>query len=299
MTTGSLASPLWFCLSFYGQSLKIWNNMIQKSCYFLVAFALLIACSQRENKDQQSASSALKETKYDANHFRRFTYFFQSGSSEIRNFFRSEEWKQVCENIDSDQIFNLKIYNKEQDYFLLIDAVPALNSASLFKVLEAESVLWTLKTNLETNDIQLPSHDKALERIYKLDQKVAYNPTEGQLKTKIGDYKRFVWTLLLEEDPELMAEYRRVHGIGMAWPEITNNMKSIGVKDMEIYLHKAQAILIMDTKPDFDLKEIGPKWQQLPREQEWQEYVAKFQRTDPESSIQEKWKDMQDLTANP
>ena len=268
--------------------------MIQKSCYFLVTFALLIACGQ--SKDQQSASSALKGTKYDANHFRRFTYFFQSESAEIRDFFRSEAWKQAYKHIDPDQIFDLKIYNKEQDYFLLIDAEPAFNSASLFKALEAESVFQALRSNLETNDSQLPSHDKALERIYKLDQKVVYLPTEGQLKTRIRDHKRFVWTLLLEEDPELMAEYKRIHGIGMAWPEITNNMKSIGVKDMEIYLHETQAILIMDTKPDFDLKETGPKWQQLPREQEWQEYVAKFQRTDPESSIQEKWQDMQDLS---
>jgi len=48
----------------------------------------------------------------------------------------------------------------------------------------------------------------------------------------------------------------------------------------------------MDTKPGFDLDEVSPIWQKLPREEEWQAYVAKFQRTDPDSSIQEKWKDM-------
>ncbi|ARV16961.1 hypothetical protein BTO07_16205 [Polaribacter sp. SA4-12] len=119
-----------------------------------------------------------------------------------------------------------------------------------------------------------------------------YPAKEGQLKSKLVEFKRFVWTLLLEEAPELMAEYRKAHSIGQAWPEITNNMKKVGVKDMEIYLHGNQAILIMDTKPDFDLEKVGPEWQKLPRENEWQEYVAKFQRTSPESSIQEKWLDM-------
>ncbi|MEM9986443.1 MAG: hypothetical protein AAF804_15220 [Bacteroidota bacterium] len=55
----------------------------------------------------------------------------------------------------------------------------------------------------------------------------------------------------------------------------------------------------MDTQEDFNLEEIGPRWQQLPREQEWQAYVAKFQRTDPGSSVLEKWQDMPELDLHP
>ncbi len=266
--------------------------MRRKLPYFLVAFILLSACGQRQRKNQESGSPVQEKVTYTADQFRRFTYFFQSGSSELKAFFQSGKWKEDREKLTSDKILDLKVYNKEQDYFLLIDADPELHSASLFEELANESVFVALMRALEINNVQVPAHDAALERIYKLEQKVEYDPSDGQLKTRIGDYKRFVWTLLLEEEAELMAEYKRVHGIGMAWPEITNNMKTIGVKDMEIYLHQNQAILIMDTRPDFDLEEAGPEWQQLPREKEWQEYVAKFQRTDPESSIQEKWKTM-------
>ncbi|MFY0626579.1 MAG: L-rhamnose mutarotase [Reichenbachiella sp.] len=228
---------------------------------------------------------------YSEDQFRRFTYFLESESPAIKDFFNSKRWKER-RTIVSTKIKDLKIYNKENEYFLLIDAVPEMDSKTLSEQLRIEPVIVDMIRKLKKNDIEIPSHDEGLERIYKLDQKVVYSPKEGQLKNDIGEYKRFVWTLLLEEDPELMAEYKRVHGIGMAWPEITNNMKSIGVKDMEIYLHNSQAILIMDTKPDFNLKEVGPIWQQLPRENEWQEYVSKFQRIDPNSSIQEKWVDM-------
>ncbi|MDN5213196.1 L-rhamnose mutarotase [Fulvivirgaceae bacterium BMA12] len=260
--------------------------------YLLVAFSLITACNQQKKGEQKSGASTEKTTSYADDQYRRFTYFFQTEEQRIKDFFQSTEWKQVREKINSKEILDLKVYNKDSDYFLVIDAVPELNSYSLFDLLAKEPVFSALVEILESNEHQFPAHDKALERIYKLEQRVAYSPVDGQLKTKAGNYKRFVWTLLLEEDPELMAEYRKVHGIGMAWPEITNNMKTIGVKDMEIYLYESQAILIMDTKPDFDLEEVGPKWQQLPREQEWQEYVGKFQRTDPESSIQEKWKTM-------
>ncbi len=260
--------------------------------YLLVALSVITACKQQQKGEQKSAAPTEKETTYNDDQYRRFTYFFQREDKRIKDFFQSGRWQQVREKINSKEIFDLKVYNMDSDYFLVIDADPILNSHSLFNVLSEEPVFIALVEVLESKGHEFLAHDKALERIYKLEQKVAYSPPEGQLKTKIGTYKRFVWTLLLEEDPALMAEYRKVHGIGMAWPEITDNMKTIGVKDMEIYLYGSQAILIMDTKPGFDLDEVGPKWQQLPREQEWQEFVGKFQRTDPESSIQEKWKTM-------
>ncbi|WP_185154302.1 L-rhamnose mutarotase [Fulvivirga sp. M361] len=189
-------------------------------------------------------------------------------------------------------IHEINVYQKESDYFLVFDVDISFNSKKLMGMLKGSEGFLSFENSLSALGVVFPKHDQALERIYKLDQKVSYKPVEGQLKTTVKPYKRFVWTLLLEEDPELIAEYKKVHGIGQAWPEITANMKSVGVKDMEIYIHKEQVVLIMDTKPGFNLEEVGPKWQKLPREEEWQAYVAKFQRTDPESSIQEKWKDM-------
>ena len=167
-----------------------------------------------------------------------------------------------------------------------------MNSKQLMKIVTSAQGYADFDAELKTLGVDLKKYQQPLERIYKLDQKKEYRADEGQLNTAIGPHKRFVWTLLLQEDPELMAEYKRVHRMGQSWPEITNNMKTMGIKDMEIYLYGTRAILIMDAKPNFDMAVDGPKWQKLPRETEWQEYVAKFQRTDAGSGIQEKWLDM-------
>lgn len=206
---------------------------------------------------------------------KRFTYYFTAKNSGLILFIQNLKKDNNNLEFHSFQI--------ESNYFLIIDAPVDFNSKNIFNII--------CKTEgFHEVDNVFPNPDEALERIYELDQKDLFSPCEGQLKETVLPFKRFVWTLLLE--PSLIEEYKRVHSIGMAWPEITANMKSIGVKDMEIYLHQNRAILIMDTKPDFNLDEIGPKWQSLPREEEWQKYVAKFQKTDPNSSIQEKWEDM-------
>lgn len=214
------------------------------------------------------------------NQFRRFTFYSSFDDEKFSELFTSDVLLQL-KSIDKIQEFN--VYQKDKDYFFVIDVDETLDSKKVFDLLAKTDVFKNIKSDF-------PNSEEALERIYKLDQKAIYKSTEGQLKTVIAPYKRFVWTLLLE--PNLIDEYKRIHSIGMAWPEITANMKSVGVKDMEIYIHKEQVMLIMDTIPDFDLDKVGPKWQKLPREEEWQKYVSKFQKTDPENSIQEKWQDM-------
>jgi len=46
--------------------------------------------------------------------------------------------------------------------------------------------------------------------------------------------KRHCLTLDLEDDPALIAEYRRHHE--KIWPEITASIKDAGIVDMEIHL---------------------------------------------------------------
>lgn len=134
---------------------------------------------------------------------------------------------------------------------------------------------------------------KLLDRIFKLDQKIEFKAEEGQLIPMQKDEQaRFVLTIEIINEPELLEEYVAVHGIGKAWPEITQNMKTVGVLEMELYLMGYQAFLIMDTKPDFDWEADGEKWGTLPREKEWQTHVAKFQKVDPQSKAAEKWKRM-------
>ncbi|TYA71741.1 L-rhamnose mutarotase [Seonamhaeicola marinus] len=212
-----------------------------------------------------------------AKEFRRFAYLVaqENITSKTLEKLTSERFQKELKN---SGIQSLEIYEKSPNYFFLVDGEPYLNNSKVEEV-------------FSTDFAEL----FPLERIYEFEQAAVYNAYDGQLKNANGKIKRFVWTLLLQEDETLIEEYKEVHSMGKAWPEITNNMRLVGVKDMEIYLSGTQAILIMDTKPDFNLDEVGPKWQKLPREEEWQAYVAKFQRTDPNSSIQEKWQDMRQL----
>ncbi|MEM9987283.1 MAG: L-rhamnose mutarotase, partial [Bacteroidota bacterium] len=184
--------------------------------------------------------------------FRRFTWFFRIESDPQHAFLEAHEGSEDLDQEPAPKILDFKLYHKSQDYFLLVDADPALDYAALLEVLGEEAAFSRLFESLMLHGGN-SSKGQPLERIYKLDQSAEYSPTEGQLNLSVGRCKRLVWTLLLEEDPELISEYKRVHGMGMAWPEITANMKSVGVKDMEIYLHESQAMLVMDTQEDFNL----------------------------------------------
>lgn len=264
-----------------------------------IAVLIILGCKETQNGPKETSAKetigAERESRSVRHEFRRFTYFLQSDNPKTVELLRGLHWEKVAENANDTGVYQASCYRKNNDYLLILDAEPTLDSKTAIEALGKSDAFKTIMRKLKEIGVVFPSYDSSLERIYQLNQKVVYSPIEGQLKTELGPHKRFVWTLLLKEDTALMAEYRKAHSIGRAWPEITKNMRSIGVKDMEIYLHDAQALLIMDTKQDFNMEIIGPIWQKLPKEKEWQEYVAKFQRTRPGSSIQEKWLDMEKL----
>lgn len=272
--------------------------MKKHNTLIILMLAVLFGCNDapKNSNDPSVSEENTNETanKYGKDEFRRFTYFLNSNNPKTEQILKSIDWEKMGTTVDSG-IYRANCYKKDSGYFFIFDADPTLNSEELLKgFLQIDSVKSMVKS-LEDLGVKFPTGNNALERMYKLDQKVVYSPLTGQLKTDIGPHKRFVWTLLLKEDPALMAEYKKAHSMGQAWPQITDNMKSVGVKDMEIYLNGTQAMLIMDTEPGFDMKVVGPKWQKLPKEKEWQDYVAKFQRIKPGSSIQEKWQDMLEL----
>jgi len=108
-------------------------------------------------------------------------------------------------------------------------------------------------------------------------------------KNNYTEYKRFCKTLTLEDDPQLIEDYKRVHASGAAWPEITQGMLDVGILDMEIYLTGNRLFMIMDTHPDFDHEKAMSELATKPRQSEWEAYVSKFQRTSAEASADEKW----------
>lgn len=108
-------------------------------------------------------------------------------------------------------------------------------------------------------------------------------------KNRYIEFKRYCKTLTLEDDPQLIEDYKKVHAGGAAWPEISQGMIDVGILDMEIYITGTRLFMIMDTIPDFDHEKAMADLATKPRQSEWEAYVSRFQRTSAEASADEKW----------
>lgn len=112
-------------------------------------------------------------------------------------------------------------------------------------------------------------------------------------KRAYTEYKRYCKTLTLEDNPQLIEEYKKVHAAGAVWPEITQGMKEVGILDMEIYMVGKRLFMIMDTVPVFDHETAMAELAEKPRQSEWEAYVSRFQKTSPEATAGEKWQRME------
>ncbi len=102
-------------------------------------------------------------------------------------------------------------------------------------------------------------------------------------------YKRYCKILTLRDDPDLIRQYKEVHGINRAWPEITRGMKDVGIIDMEIYIHENTLFMIMDTTVQFDHGKAMMALASMPRQQEWEKFVSEFQVSASDASAGAKW----------
>lgn len=101
--------------------------------------------------------------------------------------------------------------------------------------------------------------------------------------------KRYCQTLDLKDDPELIAEYILRHSEAKAWPEIIEGIRSVGILEMEIYQIGTRLFMILETASDFDWDKSFALLATLPRQEEWEDYMAIFQNAKPGSSSSEKW----------
>lgn len=107
------------------------------------------------------------------------------------------------------------------------------------------------------------------------------------------NFKRYCKALKLQDDAQLIEEYKKVHAPGAAWPEITQGMRDVGILDMEIYLLGTQLFMIMDTVADFDHEKAMKILSEKPRQSEWEAYVSRFQKSSTNASAGEKWQLME------
>lgn len=97
----------------------------------------------------------------------------------------------------------------------------------------------------------------------------------------------------MKNNPELIAEYRKIHSEAEAWPEIRAGIRSVGILEMEMYIHESTVFMIVETPIDFDWDTAMERLSRLPRQQEWEDYVARFQECVPGSSSAQKWQLME------
>ena len=117
---------------------------------------------------------------------------------------------------------------------------------------------------------------------------------EGYIQTLSGGkVKRYVQTLDISNDPELIAEYRKWHSEECNWPEIREGIRQVGILEMEIYILGNRLVMIVDAPADFDWQEAMDRLATLPRQAEWEALVARFQGCSADARSDEKWQPME------
>ena len=105
--------------------------------------------------------------------------------------------------------------------------------------------------------------------------------------------KRFVQTMELRDDPELIALYRKAHSKEECWKEINEGIRAVDILEMELYILGTRLVMIVDAPADFNWDEAMSRLATLPRQAEWEQYVARFQKCAEGQRSDEKWKMME------
>ncbi len=105
--------------------------------------------------------------------------------------------------------------------------------------------------------------------------------------------KRYCQILNLKDDPQLIEQYCEAHA--HVWPEIQEGIRSVGILDMQIFRKGTTLFMICDTVDNFDWVKDNARLATLPRQAEWEAYVAQFQGCDPNAPSTEKWQLMEKI----
>jgi L-rhamnose mutarotase len=99
--------------------------------------------------------------------------------------------------------------------------------------------------------------------------------------------------LELRDNPELIAKYVEAHA--HVWPEIIEGQHEVGILEMQIYRKGNRLFMICDTVDDFDWDRDMKRLATLPRQAEWEAYVAQFQGCAANARSDEKWQLMEKI----
>ena len=105
--------------------------------------------------------------------------------------------------------------------------------------------------------------------------------------------KRFVQTMELKADSELIRKYKEAHDKQHFWDEIKQGIKQVGILEMEIYILGNRLVMIVDAPLDFDWHTAMTRLATLPRQAEWEQYVSQFQDCNADATSDQKWQMME------
>ncbi len=117
--------------------------------------------------------------------------------------------------------------------------------------------------------------------------------TKGYIQKDHGKrIKRYVQSMELKDNEELIRRYCEAHDELHMRPEVLAGMREVGILEMELYRLGTQVIMIVDAPEDFDWGTAMAKLAQLPGQDDWEAYVAQFQQCNPTNTSDQKWKMM-------
>lgn len=103
--------------------------------------------------------------------------------------------------------------------------------------------------------------------------------------------KAFGLTLLVQDDPAKIAEYRRYHQA--VWPEVCARLRECGVQRMRIFLRGTRMFMFLETDDAFDPKRDFARINENPTSARWNELMATLQARAPEANPDEWWAPME------
>lgn len=104
--------------------------------------------------------------------------------------------------------------------------------------------------------------------------------------------KQIAKTILLKDDPDLIAKYRYYHD--HIWPEVVISFKQAGVMDIQIWIIGRRLFMLMTTIDTFNPDTDFEKYLNLhPKNKEWEDLMTSFQEKAPEAKPHEHWADME------
>jgi L-rhamnose mutarotase len=118
--------------------------------------------------------------------------------------------------------------------------------------------------------------------------------TEGyKVQEYHGPVKRYCQTMDLRDNAELIRKYKEAHDRDHFWDEIKQGIRSVGILEMEIYILGTRLFMIVETPLDFDWDSAMARLATLPRQEEWEAYVAQLQQCNENATSDEKWRMME------